>query len=290
MVSYSYFLNQVRLRLTELDIIQENTQLGIFVGYQAALLESIVSLSQIFRLRKRILLVGGASSLQGYIQYLCASLNLDLKLVSWVRPNEIRSTISDWDPGLVLCPREQMLTSEPIVDLVRAFMENKRMGLISWSHLSGFDKNTKLHPYEVQFLPLANCFVIGHSGSRFEFSPQITDFSALLFSDEGLRFLDGSNYLFERIYCHVGELNKLIQEQLKSVRAQVFPFSVRDLVASQVLLRVDYGSLSLLKTQFPKGNEVTPCAMGLRSHELNWLQPALEECREDQSYFLVRIN
>lgn len=291
LIEYSKDLAQIREFLIRSHSINESTTIGLVNGYQSGIAEALIGLGQIFRQKKRVILIGGASYLQKYLQNLLASLSFDTKTVSWTALDEFQRVIDDWDPGVVLCPREHIVTTEPILPGVRKRVAGKRMGLISWSHYLGLDSNTNLSPYEVQFTPMLDGLVFCQSGLRYEFSPAVTDYTSFpLKIDQESRsydFFPGLSQVRPRSLTELSiHLDRIKQE---------FGFTPLDGVhTDQVTHHVaGFGDSDLLAASFKAGQTefklVSLCQLGLRPLDVAWIEPKYFERSQSSDLILIPI-
>jgi hypothetical protein len=285
--SYTQSINWLRTQLLEKKLICESTPLGIFSGFQNAITEALIGLSQIFRLKRKLLIIGGGSYLQKYLQSIGAALTLEVKLIPWINMEEIRQAITEWDPGVVACPREHIWSTEPMLDLVRKEMKSKRMGLISWSHFRGFDHLDHLLPYEVQVIPTSDSRVVTVSGTRFEFFPKITDFHSFPFFSNPRGDDFNSDFIFENIFISVDTFLSQHKIPIEPNQIEIVKPVYCELVSHQVLLEVSIDQILKFRTLYPNALELSPCQLGLQNSELSWIMPNFLSQLKDKKLYIL---
>jgi len=286
---YSNHLAKIRNRLLTLGLIQEKTSVGIYSGYQAALIEATIGLSQIFRQKKNAIIVGGCSILQRYLQSVLSALAIDVKLVSWLSLTEIQEEIKKLDPGIVFCAREHWFTTEPVVQVVRPLLQNKRIGFITWSHYSGFESNSELLPYEIQITPINSGRVVTQSGTRFELAPIIFDYASFP-QGEQERLLDPIENNIYPLSLQLKE-NIISLEMLKQMgfEAQFVPSVHSNLITKNIVLIIETKDIEFFLTQFPNGKGVNLCTLGVRKDEMIWSDPDFFDIAPNKNLFSIQI-
>lgn len=282
-------LAKIRKQLLSLGLIRENTSVGIYSGYQAALIEAVIGLSQIFRQKKKAIIVGGCSILQRYLQSVLPAFAIEVKLISWLRLEEIQEEIEKFDPGIVFCAREHWLTTEPVLHVIRPLLQKKRIGFVTWSHYFGFDNNSELLPYEIQITRINFGRVVTQSGPRFELVPYITDYNSFPRCDEAISLASEETVIRPVRYQlkeSVISLEKLIQ---MGFDVEFAPSVYSNLVAKNIVLVIEKKDMDFFSRQFPGGTGVNLCSLGVREAEMIWSQPNFFDIATSKNLFSIQI-